>query len=142
MSGTSGAIAFVGGTLMDGNGGAPVPGATVVVESDRIVATGPSRSVAVPGDARLIDVRGKTVMPGLIDVHIHISDDFDPDPALRLRGLPESARSAASRPRDASSMQASPRHARPPGLGTRASPSSSRSIAGSCQGRGSSPPDR
>ncbi|AXK72857.1 amidohydrolase [Lysobacter sp. TY2-98] len=44
---------------------------TVVVQGDHIVAVGPSAQVSVPGGARTIDVRGKTIVPGYIDVHAH-----------------------------------------------------------------------
>ncbi|MEK6649541.1 MAG: amidohydrolase family protein, partial [Bacteroidota bacterium] len=45
--------------------------ATVIVERNRITAVGPSEAVKIPPGAKMIDVRGKTVMPGIIDVHAH-----------------------------------------------------------------------
>ncbi|MGY3266809.1 amidohydrolase family protein [Lysobacter sp. HA35] len=44
---------------------------TVVVQGDHITAVGPASQVAVPGGARVIDVHGKTIVPGYIDVHAH-----------------------------------------------------------------------
>ena len=64
-------LAFVGGTLVDGTGGAPVPSATVVVTGDRIVAAGPSAKVKAPKGATIVDARGKTILPGLWDMHAH-----------------------------------------------------------------------
>ena len=67
-----GKLAFVGATLIDATGNAPVPNATVVVENGRIVAAGPSASTPVPSGARRIDVAGKTIVPGLWDNHAHL----------------------------------------------------------------------
>ena len=57
--------------------GAPgvIENATVLVEGNRVVAVGPSGAVQVPAAARRIDVKGKTIMPGLVDVHGHISGE-------------------------------------------------------------------
>jgi imidazolonepropionase-like amidohydrolase len=51
-------------------------GQTVLIRGDRIAATGPVASVAVPPGATVIDGRGKYLMPGLVDMHAHI---FAPD---------------------------------------------------------------
>ncbi|HEY1271945.1 MAG TPA: amidohydrolase, partial [Terriglobales bacterium] len=67
----TGKLALVGGTLVDGTGAPPVPDATVVVDGDRIVAAGPRSKVVVPKDASVIDTRGKTILPGLWDMHAH-----------------------------------------------------------------------
>jgi imidazolonepropionase-like amidohydrolase len=45
--------------------------ATVIVKDDRIVAVGPHASTPVPAGAKSIDARGKTIMPGIVDVHAH-----------------------------------------------------------------------
>ncbi len=70
-------LALVGGTLIDGTGAAPVAGAVVVITGEKITAAGPSASVKVPAGARTIDVRGKWILPGFIDCHIHTSYPFD-----------------------------------------------------------------
>lgn len=50
----------------------------VIVQGDRIVAVGPASSVAIPRGARVIDLAGHTLLPGLIDTHTHInSSDND-----------------------------------------------------------------
>ncbi|HEY3170162.1 MAG TPA: amidohydrolase family protein [Thermoanaerobaculia bacterium] len=47
---------------------------TVIVEGDRIATLGPTGSVAIPADARRIDAYGRYLMPGLIDMHVHIRE--------------------------------------------------------------------
>src|SRR4051795_10408205 len=64
---------IVGATLVDGNGGAPVPDAVVVVENDRIAAAGPRGAVAVPAGAQQIDASGRWIIPGMIDTNVHLS---------------------------------------------------------------------
>ncbi len=67
----NGRIALVGATLVDGTGAAPVANATVIVENGRIVSAG--AGVRIPTGAREIDLSGKTIMPGLWDMHTHIN---------------------------------------------------------------------
>ena len=64
-------LALTGGTLVDGTGAASVPDSVVVIHDGRIVAAGPHSSVKVPKDAQVVDARGKTIMPGLWDMHAH-----------------------------------------------------------------------
>ena len=66
-------VAIVGATVIDGNGGAAVPDATIVVRGKRIAAVGPRASVAVPRGARVIDATGKFATPGFIDTNVHLS---------------------------------------------------------------------
>ena len=66
-------IAIVGATVIDGNGGAPMTDATIVVRGKRIAAVGPRASVTVPKGARVIDAAGKYVTPGFIDTNVHLS---------------------------------------------------------------------
>lgn len=70
-------VAFVGATVIDGNGGAPIENGTVVVWDDRIAAVGPAAEVAVPGDARVIAANGMSVLPGLADMHVHLLGGWD-----------------------------------------------------------------
>lgn len=84
-------IALVGGTLIDGTGGLAVPGATIVIEGDRIKGLGPETQIPAGPDVQIIDVTGKTVMPGLIDGHIHICGEFAPDPMDPFTRLPSYA---------------------------------------------------
>lgn len=56
-----------GGTLIDGNGGAPVPNSVIVIQGNRITAVGRAGQVQVPAGAYVIDATGKWITPGLID---------------------------------------------------------------------------
>ena len=67
-----GALAFENGRVITMRGDEVIENGTVVIERNRIVAVGPSGSVAIPPGAKVIDVAGKTVMPGLVDLHGHI----------------------------------------------------------------------
>jgi imidazolonepropionase-like amidohydrolase len=64
-------VAIVGGTLIDGTGRAPVDDAVVVFQSGRILEVGKRGEVAVPRGVQVIDAKGKTILPGLIDGHCH-----------------------------------------------------------------------
>jgi imidazolonepropionase-like amidohydrolase len=64
-------VALVGGMLIDGYEAPPVHNATVLIEGDRIVAVGPSSQIEIPAGAEVIDTRGMTMLPGLIDLHVH-----------------------------------------------------------------------
>lgn len=80
-------IALVGGMLIDGNGGSPVRDATVILDGERISAVGLSTQTPVPEGARIISVRGKTVMPGLVDGHNHICGEAESSASSPLRKL-------------------------------------------------------
>ena len=64
-------LAIEGATLIDGTGAAPIPEATVVIENGRITAAGPRSRVKVPSKAHIVDATGKTLIPGLWDMHAH-----------------------------------------------------------------------
>ena len=68
---TRNSVAIVGGTVFDGTGSPPIPGGVVVIRGSRIVAVGSPDDVEVPEGAEVIDAKGKTVIPGLIDCHTH-----------------------------------------------------------------------
>ena len=72
--GPSGAktVAVVGGFLIDGFGGPPLHDSVVLIEADRITAVGEEGRLAIPSGARIVDANGYTVMPGLIDAHVHL----------------------------------------------------------------------
>lgn len=63
-------IVIQGGRLVDGNGGKPIDHATVVIEGNRIARVAQGK-VDSPQEARIIDASGKTVLPGLVDNHVH-----------------------------------------------------------------------
>jgi imidazolonepropionase-like amidohydrolase len=68
-------VAYVGATLWDGTGAPAVPGATLVVRDGRVVAAG---RVEVPAGARVEDVTGRWIIPGLVDAHAHVSGRWAP----------------------------------------------------------------
>lgn len=92
------AVAIQGVTVIDGRSGPPLTDATVVIDGDRIAAVGPRREVPIPAGARVESGRGRWLIPGLIDMHAHVTlgpvhrtatsmvMDLDPttiDPSLR-----------------------------------------------------------
>jgi len=68
------ALVLEGATLIDGTGRSPVPNSVIVLEGGRIKAVGPKGNVATPAGAQVINLRGRTVLPGLIDGHVHLRD--------------------------------------------------------------------
>jgi imidazolonepropionase-like amidohydrolase len=68
----NGLKALLGGRLIDGTGADPVENAVVLVKGDKIVQVGSAGQVEVPPGAEVVDVAGKTVIPGLIDAHVHL----------------------------------------------------------------------
>ncbi|MEM9609886.1 MAG: amidohydrolase family protein [Actinomycetota bacterium] len=64
-----------GGRLIDGTGAEPRDGVDVLVEPDRIVAVGAAAADAAEPEATVVDAAGKTVLPGLIDAHVHCTFD-------------------------------------------------------------------
>ena len=69
--------------IVDGTGARPVERGRLVIAGDRIAAVGPADAVSMPADAERIDLGGRTITPGLIDLHFHIEDD----PKMALRQL-------------------------------------------------------
>lgn len=67
----AGFLALVGGRVLTMRGDEILEDATVLVEGDRIRQVGPRAEVEIPEGARVVDVSGRTVMPGLVDVHAH-----------------------------------------------------------------------
>ena len=76
-------IAIVGATLIDGRGGPAISDSVVLIRGERIEAVGTRSSVKLPPEAEMVDAKGLTLLPGLIDSHFHIDGD-DPLPALYL----------------------------------------------------------
>ncbi|MCG8466695.1 MAG: amidohydrolase family protein [Gemmatimonadetes bacterium] len=66
------AIALVGGQLLDGYEAPPIHHAAVIIRGNRIVAVGPASDIEIPPDAEVINTAGKTMMPGMVDAHVHI----------------------------------------------------------------------
>ena len=68
----AGTTAIVGGAVVNLEGKAPLKGAVILVEDERIVAIGKAGSVAVPEDADIIDAGGAWLIPGLMNMHVHL----------------------------------------------------------------------
>jgi imidazolonepropionase-like amidohydrolase len=74
-------------TLIDGSGQAPVPDATIVISNGRIQYAGPAARAKAPKDAQTVDLSGKYVMPGIINLHGHLGNviDLTQDPKFYTR---------------------------------------------------------
>jgi imidazolonepropionase-like amidohydrolase len=84
-----GPVVFVGARLIDGRSPDAIPdGVLVTDDNGRIVAAGPASSVTAPRDAERIDASGLTILPGIIDCHVHLS--------LRLEPVAEQAQRSAT----------------------------------------------
>lgn len=70
-SSPTGTIALRGAKAITMRGAEVLDSADIVVTNDRIVAIGARGTVPIPPGAHIVDVRGKTVMPGLVDIHAH-----------------------------------------------------------------------
>jgi imidazolonepropionase-like amidohydrolase len=64
--------ALVGGTLIDGYGGAPLRNSVIIIDGERIRAVGQVGTLAVPAGAEVISTEGMSVLPGLWDMHVHL----------------------------------------------------------------------
>ncbi len=67
----SGAVALVGARIITMRGEEVIENGTLVVQGNRIAAVGPRDAVRVPEGAHVLDLSGRTIMPGLVDVHAH-----------------------------------------------------------------------
>ena len=72
--GEPGGLALVGGQLIDGTGAPPVADSVVVIRDGRIETAGPRDTTPVPAGVETLDVTGKTIMPGLVNLHVHYRD--------------------------------------------------------------------
>ncbi len=66
-------LVIEGGTLIDGNGGAPVPDALIVIRGNRIETVTRRGQASYPAGARVLRADGKFILPGLMDAHVHYS---------------------------------------------------------------------
>ncbi len=69
---TGSVTVFKGAELIDGTGAPPIKKSVVVIEGDRITAVGKEGKVHYPKNARVIDLEGRTIMPGIINAHGHV----------------------------------------------------------------------
>ena len=66
------ATAIVGGTLVNVETGASLANSVVLIEAGRIIAIGAAGTIPVPADAHVIQAQGKWLLPGMIDMHVHL----------------------------------------------------------------------
>lgn len=66
------AIALVGGSVVDLDGGAPLHDAVVLIEDGRISAIGKADDIALTADTQVVDVKGNWLIPGLMNMHVHL----------------------------------------------------------------------
>jgi imidazolonepropionase-like amidohydrolase len=90
--------ALVGGTVVATEGGESIPNATVLISGDRIVKVGPAGSVSIPAGTRTIAMNGKWLIPGLMNMHVHLGlklpgaagdalvNETDTEEVLRMAG--------------------------------------------------------
>lgn len=83
--GQEGVIALVNANVIDGRGNAPVPGQTILIADGRISAIFRSGDRPLPPAMRVMDLRGQTIIPGLIEGHVHLTPN--PDAAGGLRKM-------------------------------------------------------
>ena len=84
-------LAITNGTIIDGLGGDPLTGMTLLIENERIIALDRQDQVTIPRGTTVIDALGGSILPGLIDTHVHFMLEY-PDvlqglltpPTLRL----------------------------------------------------------
>jgi imidazolonepropionase-like amidohydrolase len=67
-------LVIQGGKLIDGTGRPPIENSVIVIQAGKFQTVGGSGDVSIPADAEVIDVRGKSVLPGFIDGHGHLED--------------------------------------------------------------------
>ncbi|MGB7847391.1 MAG: amidohydrolase family protein [Candidatus Acidiferrum sp.] len=65
-------------TVIDATGSAPQPDSSVVIQGPRISAVGPSASTQIPRGAKIVDGSGKFLIPGLTDMHLHLTGAGEP----------------------------------------------------------------
>jgi imidazolonepropionase-like amidohydrolase len=78
-----GSVAIRAARIIDGTGAAPIQNGIVLVTDDKIVAVGPASSVRVPAGARQLDLGDVTLLPGFIDLHVHLIGREIEDPGAQ-----------------------------------------------------------
>ncbi|WP_423145952.1 amidohydrolase family protein [Rubrolithibacter danxiaensis] len=73
----SGKIAFTGARIITMKGNEVIEKGTLLIDRNRIAAVGTAEAVQIPSDAKIISVEGKTIMPGIVDVHAHLPTSPD-----------------------------------------------------------------
>ncbi|HEY8833030.1 MAG TPA: amidohydrolase family protein, partial [Gemmatimonadaceae bacterium] len=73
----TGTLVFRNANLFDAEHARMIPHTTVVISGNRIQSVGPDQSVSIPAGAQVIDAAGKALLPGLWDMHVHVSPGTD-----------------------------------------------------------------
>ena len=68
----NGKIAFMGARIITMEGNEVIENGTIIVNQNKIEAIGKTSDIKVPSDTKIVDVSGKTIMPGIVDVHAHV----------------------------------------------------------------------
>jgi imidazolonepropionase-like amidohydrolase len=102
----SSTIVIRNGDVFDSESATLMPRTTIVVKGDRIMAVGPAASITAPAGATVIDATGKTVIPGLWDMHTHLDFTGEEDGVLNLASGVTTVRDMASNIDDAVSRRA------------------------------------
>ena len=105
MSAANGTVALIADRLIDGTGRDPVQNAVVVWEGDRLVAAGSRREVSVPDGAQVIEGDDLTLLPGLMDMHVHLAMQTGMD-LLRIMMTPRSFTLMHAIPHSQATLQA------------------------------------
>ncbi len=66
------------GRIIDGTGGEPIQNGVVLIDGDKIEKVGDKKTIDLPSEAEVIDAGKGTVLPGLIDAHIHLTGGAQP----------------------------------------------------------------
>src|SRR5579859_7819426 len=69
-------LAITNGTLIDGRGSEPLTGMTLLIDNERIAALGRQHELTIPRDTQVIDANGGSILPGLIDTHVHFMMEY------------------------------------------------------------------
>ena len=89
-------LVITGARLIDGTGAPPLKNAVIVITNGKFQAVGAKGKVAIPKEAEVIDVKGKTVIPGLFDTHMHFTFPPKPEDFLTINDSISSFRAAES----------------------------------------------
>lgn len=80
-------IAIVGARLIDGLGNEPLEDAVILIQGNRILQVGQASEISIPEGAERVEAKGMTVLPGLVDAHLHTINDNKTMNAFLQRGV-------------------------------------------------------